>query len=288
MEYREIKIDDKEYPEKLRRIKNAPFKLCTMGDVSILNKDCISVVGTRYITDYGKMHGREICKELALRNIPIVSGLANGSDTLAHKTALEFGGDTIAVLPCGLENIYPKQNRKLVEEIIESGGLIVTEYDKDIKADSEKFLERNRIVAGLGEGLFVIEALRRSGTSVTARFAKEQGKQVFALPGSLDNIYSVGTNNLIKNGAKLVTNVVDILENYPQLLNQERKNDNVPKVKEEYKNLFLAIFPDKYLSLDEITIKTGMTTREVITKLTLMELEGIVEQEIGKGYKRKV
>jgi DNA processing protein len=288
MEYREIKINDNEYPEKLRKIENAPLKLYAMGNINLLNQPSISVVGTRNITDYGKRHGKEICKEIALRDIPIVSGLAKGSDTLAHETALEFGGSTIAVLPCGLKNIYPMQNKKLFEDIIENNGLVVSEYAEDIKADSARFLERNRIVAGLGEGLFVIEALFRSGTSVTAGFAQNQGKQVFALPGSLDSKYSVGTNNLIKSGAKLVTEAVDILENYPQLLNKERRNNNLQKVKEEYKKIFFAIFSDKYLSLDEIILKTGMPTREVITKLTLMELEEIVEQEIGKGYRRKI
>lgn len=120
--------------------------------------------------------------ELVFRDIPIVSGMAIGTDSVAHKTALKYGGKTIAVLPCGLDNIYPKENEKLLYQIIENNGLIISEYENNINANSNRFLERNRIIAGLGEGLFVVEALHRSGTSVTARIATESGKKVFALP----------------------------------------------------------------------------------------------------------
>lgn len=211
-----------------------------------------------------------------------------GTDTLAHETALRYGGKTIAVLPSGFENIFPQKNEKLAKEIVEKGGLLVSEYSPKTVADSSKFLERNRIVAGLGIALVVIEALKISGTSVTARIAKSQGKKVFALPGSLDSKYSVGTNNLIKNGANLITSAVDILKSYPQFENRKLKVETSQNIKEEYKKIFFNIFFDKYLSLEEIIKKTGMPTREVITKLTLMELEEIVEQEIGKGYRRKI
>lgn len=207
---------------------------------------------------------------------------------MAHETALKYVGKTIAVLPSGFENIFPQKNEKLAKEIVEKGGLLVTEYSPKTLADSSKFLERNRIVAGLGMALVVIEALKISGTSVTARIAKSQGKKVFALPGSLDSKYSVGTNNLIKNGANLITSAVDILKSYPQFANKKLKVETSQNVKEEYKKIFFYIFSDKYLSLEEIIKKTGMPTREVITKLTLMELEEIVEQEIGKGYRRKI
>ena len=284
----EIKITDKEYPEMLRKIENAPNKLYAIGNLELLKEDSISVVGTRHITDYGRRYCKQICKEFVKRNITIVSGMAKGTDSLAHETALEFGGKTIAVLPCGFNNIFPRQNKKLFNEIIKNEGLVITEYDENDKADSNKFLERNRIVAGLSQCLFVVEALCRSGTSVTAKIAKKQGKTVFALPGSLDNKCSVGTNTLIKNGAKIVTSAVDILENYPQFINREVKNECQKNINEEYKKIFFNIFSDIFLSTDEIIRKTGIPTREVITKLTLMELEGIVEQEIGKGYRRKI
>ena len=288
MNYKVINFEDIEYPESLRMIENAPKKIYAMGNINLLKEENISVVGTRRISDYGKRYGKEICKDLVLRDIPIVSGLAIGTDTLAHETALKYGGKTIAVLPSGFENIFPQKNEKLAREIIEKGGLLVSEYSPEIVSDSNKFLERNRIVAGLGIALVVIEALKISGTSVTARIAKSQGKKVFALPGSLDSKYSVGTNNLIKNGANLITSAVDIIKSYPQFENRKLKTEASQNIKEEYKKIFFNIFSDKYLSLEEIIKKTGMPTREVITKLTLMELEEIVEQEIGKGYRRKI
>lgn len=288
MNYKVINFEDIEYPESMRMIENAPKKIYAMGNINLLKDENISVVGTRRISDYGKKYGKEICKDLVLRDIPIVSGLAIGTDTLAHETALKYGGKTIAVLPSGFENIFPPKNEKLAREIVEKGGLLVTEYSPETVADSSKFLERNRIVAGLGIALVVIEALKISGTSVTARIAKSQGKKVFALPGSLDSKYSVGTNNLIKNGANLITSAVDIVKSYPQFENRKLKTEASQNIKEEYKKIFFNIFSDKYLSLEEIIKKTGMPTREVITKLTLMELEEIVEQEIGKGYRRKI
>lgn len=288
MNYKVINFEDIEYPESLRMIENAPKKIYAMGNINLLKDENISVVGTRRISDYGKRYGKEICKDLVLRDIPIVSGLAIGTDTLAHETALKYGGKTIAVLPSGFENIFPPKNENLAREIVEKDGLLVSEYSPKTVADSSKFLERNRIVAGLGIALIVIEALKISGTSVTARFAKSQGKKVFALPGSLDSKYSVGTNNLIKNGANLITSAVDIVKSYPQFENRKLKTEVKQNIKEEYKKIFFNIFSDKYLSLEEIIKKTGMPTREVITKLTLMELEEIVEQEIGKGYRRKI
>lgn len=138
--------------------------------------------GSRYITEYGKKYCTEFCKEFSLRDIPVVSGLAVGSDTIAHKTAIEYGGKTIAVLPSGLKNVYPKVNSDLFEEIIENDGLVVTEYENDKMADSNSFLARNRIVVALGEALLVIEAQYRSGTSVTAKIAEKNDKKIFALP----------------------------------------------------------------------------------------------------------
>ncbi len=182
MEYKKINIADSEYPAKLRAIKSPPRNLYVMGNIDLLHEDSISVVGTRHITDYGKRYGKMICKDIAARGIPIVSGMAVGSDTLAHEIALEYTGKTIAVLPSGFKNIFPKQNKKLFNEIVKKGGLVISEYEANTPPKSERFLERNRIVAGLGVGLFVIEALFRSGTSVTAKLANEQGKYVFALP----------------------------------------------------------------------------------------------------------
>lgn len=182
MEIIEINREDNRYPKQLMDLDNPPNKLYAMGNLELLKEDMFSVVGTRKITEYGKKHCKIICKEFALRDIPLVSGLAIGTDTVVHKTALEYKGKTIAVLPSGFNKIYPSKNKKLFESIINENGLALSEYKLDDEANSERFLERNRIVAGLGKGILVIEALARSGTSVTANFVFKARKNVFAIP----------------------------------------------------------------------------------------------------------
>ena len=178
----ELNIDDKLYPKQLSVLDNPPQKLYAIGNLNLLNEELFSVVGTRNITKYGLKYGEKICKELVLRDIPLVSGLAIGTDTLVHKTCLKYGGKTIAVLPCGFDNIYPSRNKKLFEEIISESGLALTEYENNIKAEYNFFLARNRIVAALGVGTLIVEASHRSGTTVTANFAIKANKIVCAIP----------------------------------------------------------------------------------------------------------
>lgn len=166
----------------MKCIKDSPRKLYYEGNIELLNTLCFSVVGSRDLTNYGKRIERKFVKDLCLRGITIVSGMAVGSDRVAHEETLKYGGNTIAVLPCGLKNIYPKENIELFHRIIENNGLAITEYEENVEASKEKFLRRNRIVSGLSKGLLVIEAKYRSGTSVTVNYAKKQGKKVFALP----------------------------------------------------------------------------------------------------------
>ena len=177
-----IKIDDNEYSSSLREIKDAPKKLFCEGNIDLLNTLCFSVIGSRKLTQYGKRIEEKFVRELTLRGITIVSGMAVGGDSVAHKETLEVGGNTIAVLPCGLKNIYPKENIELFHKIVENGGLAITEYEENVEATDDKFLKRNRIVSGLSKGVLVVEAKHRSGTSVTARLAREQSRKVFALP----------------------------------------------------------------------------------------------------------
>ena len=182
MKMTEIKINDNLYPKQLLELEEPPNKLNAIGNINLLKEDLFSVVGTRKITEYGKKHGEKICRDLVLRDIPLVSGMAIGTDTLVHNTCLKYRGKTIAVLPCGFNNIYPKENENLFRRIIAEDGLVLSEYDENEKANSKRFLERNRIVAGLGKGTLIIEALFRSGTSVTANFVFQANKMVFALP----------------------------------------------------------------------------------------------------------
>jgi DNA processing protein len=177
-----IKFEDNLYPVRLKEIKDAPKKLYVEGDINNLNNQCVAIVGSRKCTEYGKKWCKVFVKELVKYGITIVSGMAIGIDTIAHDTAIKSGGKTIAVLPCGLENIYPKENSGLYKNIISNGGTIITEYEPEKKASSDKFLERNRIVSGLSIAVLVVEAAYRSGTSVTAKFAKEQNRDVFCIP----------------------------------------------------------------------------------------------------------
>ena len=181
----EVKLVDSEYPKRLRDIKDAPKKLYVEGNVKILNTNSIAVVGSRNCTPYGERWCKKFIKELVKYDITIVSGMAIGIDTIAHDTALKYGGKTIAVLPSGLDNIYPSKNKNLYKQIINNGGTVITEYPPEEKADSKKFLERNRIVSGLSMGILVVEAAHRSGTSVTARLANSQNRDVFCIPRKL-------------------------------------------------------------------------------------------------------
>ena len=233
--YEEIIIEycDKLYPSKLREIKNPPTRLYAKGNIELLNNIGLAIIGSRTNTQYGEKMCKTFTKKLVEYDFTIISGLAVGIDSIAHKTCLRYSGKTIAVLPCGLDNIYPKQNKKLFDEILENNGLVITEYENNVKAESKKFLERNRIVAGLGIGTLVIEAGYRSGTSVTARYTKNLNKPVFCIPSSLENIKGLGTNELIKKESKLVTKIEDILKEYPQIDFKKKtliKNEkNIPK-----------------------------------------------------------
>lgn len=289
-EIQEIHFQDNGYPEKLRKIKNPPPKLYAIGNLELFKKPSLAIVGTRHITKYGIKNCRYFAQEIVKKDIPIVSGMAVGTDSVAHKTALEFGGETIAVLGSGFKHIFPRENIGLFEKIIDNNGLIITEYSPEITPKSERFLERNRIVSGLSEGVLIIEAAYRSGTSVTAKLAYSQGKVVMALPGRLDDSYGVGVNKLIQEGAKLVTNIEDIMLNFPQFMNKLGKTElqkqlSFWEVKEEYQEI-VEILQNKILSIEEIVQKTkAQNLRETLNLLMNMELDGILTQEIGVGYK---
>lgn len=182
------------------------------GNLELLNNPIISIVGSRSCSENGKSLARKFAYELSQCGITIASGLAKGIDTVAHLYSYKEKGKTIAVLPNGFNNIFPKENIGLYEKILDNGGLVISEYSPDIKAKSKYFLERNRIVSGLSLGVLVVEAAHRSGTSVTAKLAQTQGRKVFALPHEIWDSHGVGTNRLIKTGATLVTCVEDILD----------------------------------------------------------------------------
>lgn len=210
----EINIENEFYPQQLKNIYNPPNKIYVLGNKEILKERGIAIVGARRATEYGKKVAFKFSKELSASGINIISGLAVGIDTYAHLGSLqqECIGKTIGVLGSGLDVIYPKQNINLAKEILKRGGCIISEYPLGTKPEKIHFPQRNRIISGLSKGVLVVEASEKSGSLITADFALEQGKDVFAIPGDIWKLTSIGTNSLIKQGAKLVNDYVDILE----------------------------------------------------------------------------
>jgi DNA processing protein len=204
-----ININEREYPQALKKIYDPPISLYVKGNIEKLNNKNIGIVGCRECTTYGKKSAEYFSYNLSKQNINIVSGLAKGIDSYAHLGSLNTG-NTIAVLGNGLDMIYPKENLELANEIIKRGGTIISEYPCGTKPDKMKFPARNRIISGISSGIIVIEAKEKSGTLITVDFALEQGKDVFVVPGNINSINSVGTNDLIKQGARLVTTYEDI------------------------------------------------------------------------------
>lgn len=207
-----VTIKDKEYPDKLKVIYDPPIVLYVKGNKNILNEKSMTIVGCRVCTKYGENIAKKLAYNLSLNNINVISGLAKGIDSFAHKGALGAKGKTIAVVGCGLDRVYPEENKTLFHEIIKNGGTIISEYIIGIKPIAKNFPRRNRIVSGLSNGVIVVEAKEKSGTLITVDFALEQGKTIYAIPGNIDNPNAYGTNELIKQGAKIVTKIEDILE----------------------------------------------------------------------------
>ena len=205
-----ISIKGREYPDILKQIYDPPISLYIKGNKDILNNKSIAIVGCREVSDYGKKAAEYFSYNLAKKNINIVSGLAKGVDSYAHIGTLSTEGKTIAVVGTGLDTVYPAENLYLANKIIENGGAIISEYPLGTKPEKMNFPARNRIVSGMSKGIIVIEAKEKSGTLITVDFALEQGRDVYVVPGNINSINSAGTNELIKQGAKLITTYKDI------------------------------------------------------------------------------
>ena len=273
-----LEFENKKFPEMLRKIKNPPKSLWVEGNVDLLNTISIAIIGSRKCSNYGEKWCKKFTKDLLEYNLTIVSGLAIGIDKTAHDTALKYGGKTIAVLPSGLKNIYPTENLNLYKNIINSGGAVVSEYMPEERCDKKKFLERNRIVSGVGIGTLVVEAGYRSGTSVKAKITKQNGKKVFCIPGSLDNSKSLGTNTMVKNGAILVTSVNDIICNYKNL-KKTRIVQNIKKyeVSKEFQDIY-ELISEKPMEINLIAKLTDQNVSSVMAKITFLEIEGKIKR----------
>ena len=281
-----ITIENEKYPYQLRRIKNPPQQLYLKGNIELLNKNIISIIGSRSCTEKGRKLAKKFASELSDQGIVIASGMAKGIDAMAHKATLNAEGKTIAVLGSGLHHIFPKENQKLYNEILENDGLIISEYSPETKPASNLFLERNRIVSGISIGILVIEAAYRSGTSVTAKFAKEQNKKIFVLPHEIDESHGVGTNQLIRKGAILVTSTKEMIEefaflNYKEIEKTEERIDK-KIVKEEYKEIY-ELIANGVNTVNEIYRKSNKPMSEVNRILFMLEVEEYITKT-KEGY----
>lgn len=209
-----ITLQDKEYPDKLKNIFDKPIVLYVKGNKDILNDFSLGIVGCRECSEYGKNTAIQIAECLSNNHINVISGMAKGIDSYAHIGALKGKEKTIAVVGCGVDVVYPSENYKLYNDIIQNDGAIVSEYIIGTQPERTYFPARNRIISGMSDGIIVVEAKEKSGTLITVDFALEQGKNVFAVPGNINSKYSKGTNDLIKQGAKPITSLKDILEEY--------------------------------------------------------------------------
>lgn len=279
-----IQIEDDSYPDCLKKIKNPPKKLYALGEEKLLKGDNIAIIGSRNCTEYGEKQAKKFAKALSYGGFNIVSGLAVGIDGIAHKACLEACGKTIAVIGSGFNYIYPQENEGLFYKILEEGGLIITEYEPNTKVESRHFPARNRIVSGISSGVLVIEAAHRSGTSITAEFAKTQGRDVYCIPSSLDSNKGVGTARLITKGAKLVLKPEDILENYKLKKREQKEIEKLVQVEipDEYNQVYKLIGNGDYIN--NIAKKAKLPVQEISQKLFMMELEGYIEKRYGDFY----
>ncbi len=284
-----IKKENKLYPERLKKIKDPPEELFYKGnpDEDIFDK-CLAVVGSRKMTKYGEKICNRLVSEVASRGITIVSGFMYGIDATAHKAAVSVGGRTVAVMPCGIEKIHPAYQKDLYKEIINKDGLIVSEMSGKKGPAKWTYPKRNRIVAGLSQATLVVQAAENSGSLITADFAKDFNRKLFAVPGPLTSNVSIGTANLIKNGADIVTEVKDIIEFFkPKQTGMDFSKERMDlsqydlSIKEEKIIKNLQAEP---LEVDSIANKLNISAKETGTLLSQMQLKGLIEKDGNKYY----
>ena len=288
--------DDAEYPKNLREIYDPPLVLYVKGTLTERDALAIAVVGSRRTTLYGQEMARKLAFQLARVGVTVVSGLARGIDTAAHNGALQAKGRTVAVIGCGIDIVYPSENKKLADEIVEKGGAVVTEFPFGVQPDRQNFPMRNRIISGWSLGVVVVEANLKSGALITANQAGEQGRQVFAVPGRADSILSKGANKLIKDGAKLTEDVEDILSEFEYLLPKratepadlglESRGTKPALQLSETEEKVMAQVGNEEVAIDEIIRASGLTTACVSATLLALEMKRLVRQLPGKQYVR--
>lgn len=277
--YTYVTILDEDYPVNLRFIEDRPALLFYKGKIDQeKDKNSIAFVGARKCTDYGKWACKTLTQGVAHAGITTVSGLAYGIDAICHKSTLEVGGRTIGIIGCGIDKIYPKQNRKLYEDI-ENNGLILSEFPLGTEPISFNFPRRNRIISGLSLATVVIEAKEKSGTMITTRCALDQGKDVFAVPGNINSIYSKGTNKLIQEGSKLICSAEDILEELDYLIdfNEIKSTIDLSLLEEDELKLVKYIEENPNSTADILSASLNISIDEINYLLTSLELRDYIE-----------
>ncbi|MDO8530426.1 MAG: DNA-processing protein DprA [bacterium] len=283
-EIKQIKITDKNYPKAIKKLSDAPEVLYYRGTLPTADEICVAVVGTRRPSDYGQRATLQITGELADAGVTVISGMAPGIDTFAHRTCVERGKRTIAVLGTGIDekSLYPKSNLQLSRDIIKTGGCLITEYPAGTRATKFTFPQRNRIVVALSQGVVVIEAKEKSGSLITARLANEQKKELFAVPGPIYTLNSIGPNKLIKAGATLTESAQDVLD----VLGIELAPRSFSEVASENpeEQLIFAALKEESLTIDAILKKTKLSVPVVGAALANMEISGKIRNLGGNTY----
>jgi DNA processing protein len=290
-----ITWDEPDYPQRLLEIYDPPPLLYVLGNKALLNFHQISIVGSRRPTPYGNQMALKLSRDLADRGLAIVSGLARGIDSSAHRGALNSpAGTTIGILGCGIDVVYPKENKKIFEEMLQRGA-IVSEFAMGTFPGPQNFPIRNRVIAGISLGVVVVEGAEFSGSLITARLAMEFGREVFGVPGNATNTTSFGPNQLIKQGAKLVTGWEDVIEELPtpvrmQLVpvesasSEERTTLVEQSLPDLERKIFNILALDEALPIDDLVEKSGLSSSEVLAGLFDLELKGVVRQLPGKQF----
>ena len=301
MGIRKITLNDPGYPKNLRNIHRPPKQLYVNGTLLESDEIAVALVGSRRASLYGIETSEKLGYELALRGVTVVSGMARGIDTAAHRGALKAKGRTIAVMGTGHGHIYPSENDELYAEIAKSGA-VVTEFENDVGPETYNFPQRNRIISGLSLGVVVVEAAKDSGALITANLAAEQGREVFALPGKISSATSLGTNALIKDGAKLVSSVDDILDELrirhiePRTCDlKEGDGGKIARMTKAYvynsltddERAIYKVLSDEPIHIDDIISKAGLEAGKASKVLLNLQLKKIIREVPGKQYVRK-
>ena len=280
-----IDIDSREFPGKLRNIPNPPKQLYCAGNLELLHKTSIGVVGSRKFTLYGKQVALMIGKKFAQAGIPVVSGLAYGIDAYAHQGVLEGGGEAICVLGSGLKKMSPARNRQLMYDLLDTGGLVLSEYEPELEAESWTFPARNRIISGLSKAVVVVEANYNSGALITAQHANEQGRTVYAVPGNINSQFSLGSNLLIRDGATPLIIIDDVIRDIGGVISLDK--GDISKLDSDEIAVVNEIKKYNGATPDQVAEALGMMVGSVNSIVTILEIKGVVEVYCGKIHLAK-